>query len=180
MSQTELYIVKKNGDLEFFKGFGNSHRGASLLWSNLWKKYYPELRKPLFNDDKNIEKLWRLDRNPDVPRELKILHISTFDRMMIKKENLEQFIEAMENVYQNEYLEDMGHFETYPEILKDINAMENVIAIAWNQTSINSGYWDMYEECPTCGEYSIERSYNIFKDKKHQFLFEYLNEIEQL
>lgn len=179
MSRTELYIVKKDGSLELYKEFGNSHRGASLLWSNLWKLFYPEFHFPHFNDDKNIELLWNLDQNSEVPRVLNILHVSTFDHMLIRKEKLSEFIEAIENVIQAKYFNDNGHFRDYPEVMKEIMKLEDVIAIGWNQTSVCCGVWDVYEECPTCGESSIQRGYNVLKDKDHQFLFEYLDEIEK-
>ena len=180
MSQTELYIIRMNGDLEFFRGFGNSHRGASLFWHNLSDKYLniPYAKIMSTNNKKELEKLWRLDRDPNIPREIRILHISTFDRMMIKKENLQQFINAIKRVIEIWYIEDLGHFTKYPSVFLEILDYVDCIGIAWNQTSVNHGYWDMYEECPTCGEHSIERSYNIFKDNKHQFLFEYLEGIE--
>ena len=116
MSQTELYIIKKDGSLEFYKGFGNSHRGASLLWHNLGKKYLSISNYHILFSKKEEEKLWRLDREPSVPIELRILHISTFDRMMIKIENLHRFIEAIKKVHDAKYFEDMGHFDSYPEL----------------------------------------------------------------
>lgn len=179
MSRTELYIIGKDGDIEIYKGYGNSYRGAILLWHNLWRKYYAKLCYPHFNDDKNIEKLWRVDINLEVPRELRILLASTFDKMMIKIDNLPKYIDAIESVLTKKYFEDNGHFKNYPKDLREILKNKNIIAICWNQTSINNGVWIKYDQCPTCREYSIERSYNIFKDKKHQFLFEYLEWMER-
>ena len=178
MSQTELYIIKKDGSLKYYKGFGNSHRGASLLWSNLCKKYLTNSYGIMMFNDNELEKLWKLDRDPKVPEELRILHISTFDRMMIRKENLQKFIEAIKKVQDNNYFEDLGHFDAYPEVFEEIEEITpDIIGIAWNQTSVNSGYWDIYEKCPHCKEETIRRDYNIFKDQKHDFLFEYLYEI---
>lgn len=176
MSRTELYIVKKDGTLELYKEFGNSHRGASLLWDNLMKKYLNSSYGRMMMNDKEMEKLWRLDRDPKVSREEKILLISTFDHMLIKKENLKQFIDACEEVYKN--FEELGHFNTYPEVMKEIMKLEDVIAIGWNQTSVCCDVWDVYETCTHCDDGTIRRDYNIFKDNKHEFLFEYLKEIE--
>lgn len=172
MSRTELYIVKNTGELELYKEFGNSHRGASLLWHNLGKKYLGGLK---WHNKKEMEKLWRLDQDPRISREEKILLISTFDHFLIKKENLPKLIEACEKVY----FEDIGHFKDYPEVMKEIMKLEDIIAIAWNQTSVSSGVWDVYEMCPTCEHDTLHRDYNILKDKDHQFLFEYLEEITQ-
>ncbi len=179
MSRTELYIVKKEGNLELFKEFGNSHRGAALLWDNLAKKYFNTSYGRMMWDDKEMEKIWRLDQDPKVPKELKILLISTFDHMLIKKENFEKFIIACEEVYQQDYLEEMGHFKKYPSVLLEILKYIDCIGIGWNRTSVCSGVWDEYDSCKHCDNGTIRRDYNIFKDKDHKFLFEYLEGIEK-
>lgn len=183
MSRTELYIVKKEGNLELFKEFGNSHRGAALLWSNLCEKYFNNrtgwLSADLSKSDKMRGKLWKLDHDPRVPRELRILLISTFDHMLIRKENFEKFIIACEEVYQKDYLEEMGHFKIYPTILLEILNYVDCIGIGWNQTSVCSDVWYVYDTCKYCVDGTIQRDYNIFKDNDHNFLFEYLEEIEK-
>lgn len=178
MSRTELYIVKEDGELFIYKEFSNSHRGAALLWDNLIKKYLNSSYGKLMFSDKEMDKLWRLDRDLNIPRELRVLLISTFDKMLIKKENLPLFIEAINKTINKKHFEETGHFKDYPEAMNEILKMKDVVAIAWNQTSICSGVWNKYDKCPHCKHYTIERSYNIYKDKEHDFLFEYLNEIE--
>lgn len=177
MSKTELYIVKKDGELELYKEFGNSHRGASILWSNLSKKYLNVSWITLAN--KEMKKLWNLDRDSNVPRALRILLISTFDHFLIKKENLPQFIDACEEVYKKNYFDDLGHFEDYPEVMREIMELDDVIAITWNQTSVCCDTWYAYDVCKHCDNGTIQRDYNIFVDKNHEFLFEYLKEIEK-
>lgn len=172
MSRTELYIVKNTGELELYKEFGNSHRGASLLWQNLGDKYLDGLK---WYNEKQMGMLWKLDRDPRVSREEKILLISTYDHELIKKENLEQFVDACEKVY----FHDNGHFKEYPEVMKEIMKLKDVIAIGWNQTSVNCGVWDVYDDCKHCDTGTIQRDYNVLKDKDHQFLFEYLESITQ-
>ena len=85
MSRTELYIIDKKGNIVFFEEFGNSHRGAALLWSNLCKRY---LDDEYYWLNKESDKLWQLDADKRIPRELRILLVSTYDHMIIKKENL--------------------------------------------------------------------------------------------
>lgn len=179
MSRTELYIVKNTGELELYKEFGNSHRGASLLWSNLCKKYLDSPYGHILLSKEGLDKLWRLDRDPKVPKELRILHISTFDHFLIRKENLQQFIDACEEVYKKDYFEDLGHFRDYPEVFRGIMKLENIMAIAWNQTTVCTDVWCVYDACKHCDNGTIQRDYNILKDKEHQFLFEYLEEITQ-
>ena len=179
MSRTELYIVKNTGDLELYKEFGNSHRGASLLWNNLTKKYINTSYSWISMKKKEMERLWRLDQDPRVSREEKVIFISTFDHFLIKKENLHLFIEACEEVYKKNYFEDIGHFKNYPEVMREIMKLEDVIAIAWNQTSVCSDVWYVYDVCTHCDDGTIQRDYNILKDKNHQFLFEYLESIKQ-
>ena len=171
MSRTELYMIDKKGNLALFDEFGNSHRGAALLWSNLCDKYLHDESYWLLSENK--DKLWRLDVDKRVPRELRILFISTFDHMIIKKENLHLFIDAIEKCLKERHFDDFGHFESYPDSLRDVLSL-NVLGIAWNQTSVNSGVWDVYESCPTCNHDTIQRGYNILKDTDHQFLFEYM------
>lgn len=181
MSRTQLFIIQENGDLKLYEEFGNSFRGASLFWHNLWNwKNNTKSDHSYCHDEKKQEMLWRLDEDPDIPRELRIILISTFDRHMIKRENLSKYINAIEKVLNKGYFEDNGHFETYPKVLENLVERKDILGIAWNQTDTYDGYWNIYEECPTCHHHTIKRIYNIFRDKKHQFVFEYLEQLNQI
>lgn len=178
MSRTELYVVKKDGELYLHKEFSNSHRGALMLWDNLAEKYLNrKFASLLFNKD--VKPVWKLDRDLNVPEDLRILLMSTYDWFMIRRENLPLFVTSIRNVLEGKYFKDMGHFEYYPEVLEEIYKMDDVVAIAWNQTSVVCDMWNIYEECPTCGECNQQRGYNIYKDNKHTFLYEYLTFINQ-
>lgn len=182
MSSTELLIFyKKKWCL--FEEYHNSYKGAFLLWEELWNKFFSDESFPYLPSDERLEKLWRLDQDPRLSRDLKILLCSTFDHFLIKRENIPRFIEAIKNAIKNDELNDFGHFSSYARDLENfLKKKEKFKAIGWIQTTVCDDVWMEFEDkkCRCCGDVkTIKRKYDLSKDKKHRFVFEHLNQLEK-
>lgn len=165
MSRTELYIIKKDGYLELYEVLENSYRGAFLFWYNLWNwKHKTKEDYSYIYNNKKQERLWEFERDSNIPIELRILFISTFDKFIIKKDNFKKYIDAINKVLEEEYFEDNGHFEEYSNVLEKLIKRKDILGVCWNQTDTNSDSWF--------------KNYNILNDKQHRFVFNYLNEIK--
>ena len=160
MSYTELFYVEKSGDVVWHSEYHNSHRGAGLVWHTMSHMYL--FKEPEFF---NLQPVWDLWENETVPIEMRIVMASTFDNVMIKRENLTHLVAAF-RVY-SAMVRDAGNIELQIQNLEKLADDENCLAVCWNQTSVNCGVWSVWIDDEQ--EY---RPYNIFKDSKHWFLFE--------
>lgn len=201
MSYTELYAFGKDGEIYFYDKVHNSHRGAQLFWMKMEEKYLPPFRPsyvPSHIEDDEIEtylrfkptrmgdteamsEVWNLVLSSKITDDERIMMTSTFDRVAVKKENFVEVANAFLNDDKDTTLKEQA------EIILRMSEDENIIALAWNQTSVNLCLWeDLYalrnpdfdEEADD--EYEKIRSipYNILKcDDVHFWLMEHVSEI---
>lgn len=158
MSYTEIYTVNKKGDVEFHAEVKNSFRGAFHVWDTMAKAH---LGRPALG---NLQPVWDLWKDRRIPESHRIVMAATFDNVIIKRMNLKRLIRAL-LAFAACDLEGSGSQREQALILEELAGDNNVIAVCWNQTSVNSGVWEIYEG----GDES--RPYNIHKDKDHWFLF---------
>ena len=120
MSYTEMFALKENRsiDYDWKEEVRNSYRGAMAIWIILEKKYLPSLPKPD-----------RLSYNE------KIVLLSTFDNVLIKRENFKKVIDAF-NSFEGE-----TSLKEQAKIIQDFNEDKDITAIGWNQTSVNCSPW---------------------------------------
>lgn len=162
MSYTELYAVNKQGDVEFYGEVRNSFAGAMHVWNTLSKKY--RLNDNLFNE---FKKTWN-NYNKDFYEAYEDVVLgSTFDSVLVKKENFTELIEAFEEytTYHNG-----SNLLQQVEFIEKAKDDEDIIAIGWCQTSVANDMWDwewIEEE-----EEETLIPYNIYKGTQHWFLFE--------
>lgn len=169
MSYTEIYKVLKNGDVHFLGEVKNSFRSAMKIWDILDSKYLPEYEpyyrfnsidkyyRTMDMKGEAVKEVWNLVDRDDVDINDKLCLISTFDNVIFLKEDLPSLLNAFQN------------FNTETSLIEQADIIENellnnkdLIGIAWNQTSVNAGAWEIYDED---GEY--ERCYNIYIDSNH-------------
>lgn len=177
MSYTEIYKFKKDGNAECFSEIKNAWRGAMAVWNILDKKYLPkyvpDFAKMLDETDKEyyrssdfrgeaLKEVWALSLKEGVSKIDKICLRSTFDNVLVLKENLPELLEAFRN------------FEGETSLSEQADAIENelkkdpeLLAIAWNQTSVNGGAWESDE----LDEDENYLPYNILKSDKHWSMF---------
>lgn len=137
----------------------NSWRGAMHIWNTLSKKY--NISGSLFS---GFQKLWKLVDTNTLEDFENIVLKSTFDNVVVKKEEIPMLLEAFKE-YDKQYpnsslLEQAAIIET--EILQN----SEMQGVCWNQTSVNSNPWtEGYNE-----ETDEDIPYNVTTGKKHWFL----------
>ena len=184
MSYTELYIVPKEGSLRPFTEFQNAYGGAWFVWNAMYEAY--EKRPGEFmHQDSVLKRVWDLWKDERTEFFEKAVMGSTFDRVMVRREHWPLLAECMEMFYKKHYDPAKGvvcSIGTQARVLKELfeKAPEDIVAVCWNQTSVNGGYWYVpNENAPDDddeeSEEENERGYDISKDKKdHWFLFDEL------
>lgn len=166
VSYTTLYKVPESGEIELAGEFHNSHRGAMLVWMLMSEAY---LHRPfsLSNDVQSAKPTWNLWKNPDVRLSDRIVMASTFDKIMVKRENIPRLVQAIED-YSRRF--DPGTLLKQACILKELASDETCFAVCWNQTSVCADAWYVP------GETDDEewRPFDLSRDHDygHWFLFE--------
>ena len=186
MSRTEVYVFREDGFAELYGEVVNAHRGAWMVWTLLEKKYLPSMPKPSRDmpdryysrffyscmDDRGRTKLkevWRL-ANADSPltdNERMVL-ISTYDWAITKREDVPKLIAD----YRNFNVGETSLSEQADVLVKmlDDPKYNDVIAVAFNQTSVNTALWEMGEDDPA--RPCEQLPYNILNEDKHFYVFE--------
>ncbi len=159
MSYTEIYGVKNTGEVIFVDEIKNSWRGAMHVWTNLSEKY--GIQGGMFD---GFQQLWKLADTETLDDFENTVLKSTFDNVVVKKEFIPILLDAFreyENQYPNSSLSEQAEI-IEKEILED----DEMIAVCWNQTSVNRNPWrEGYDE-----DKDEEIPYNILKGNRHWFL----------
>jgi hypothetical protein len=169
MSYTSIHSTTAQGEVSTLAEIDNAWRGAMFVWTKLGERYLPESQTdpywtPLKNDGQPI---WDLFKDPRLHNEEKIVLGSTFDRVMIKRENISRVCWAYSQFAQwypgnNSLMEQWG-------VLNKAKNDPEIFAVFWTQTSVASDIWYVFE--PDKDEY---RRYDITRDIGHWFLFDRL------
>lgn len=116
-------------------------------------------------DPEAQKEIWDIVKHPDITDTHKIAMNSTFDNVVVKRENLERLIKAFREFEFETSLNEQA--DIIEEALKEDS---DLIGIAWNQTSVNGDTWT------NSGGYDEETEepipYNLLKEEKHWFLFD--------
>ena len=153
MSYTTIYAFKKNW-LPFCLGeVGNSHRSAPAIWDYMEKKYLPPYMpdfaknyiwlKPwhfsrmvsFWTDPNGMYDVWNLFDRKDIPKHERIVLWSTFDDSVVMKPDFQILIDAF-NAFEGE-----SSLKEQADIIKSALSNEDIVAIAWNQTSLSQTRW---------------------------------------
>lgn len=195
MSSTEIYAFGKDGYAHLYGQTKNAWRGCMAIWRLMeerhlplyipnwvkcanWYKpgmtaqelkanigYAPTRCAPYLNDNP-MKEIWELQHNKDVPVHERICLYTTFDDILVKRENVPKVIDAFRKFGGETSLPEQA--DILQEMLKD----SDIIAVGWNQTSVNSDSWS------TCGGYDEEtdtrKPYNCITGKGHFWLFDEL------
>jgi hypothetical protein len=194
MSYTEVYRFKKNGEAQLFDEHRNAHRWAMAIWIIMEELYLPvyipewakglpaSMKKEAYSrsgglDGDAIKEIWNIYKDPNVPKRDKLVLGSTFDEVIILKENLAELIQAYRDfgketnglkikAYDNN--EWSSGCEEIANILEEALKDEETIAVAFG-ISLSSNQW-------SDGSYDEETEeylpYNILTQDNHWNLFE--------
>lgn len=196
MSQTEIYGFDQSGNAYFKAGIKNSWRGGMAIWSFLEEKYLPpyipdyvkvtnwyydgisfdevvenlgyeptRVTSPLGKDNP-LQEIWDLADSEELSLNEKIVLYTTFDSVLVKKENMPRVIEAFNK------FEGVTSLKEQAAVLAEMFEDENCIAVGWNQTSVNAKTWDNYAYDEKTGD---GVPYNCLTQDEHFWLFDELD-----
>jgi len=172
MSYTTLYKVSQTGKIKTYRDYRNAFRSAWLVWDTMSKLYLGrDAIEFTLSGDRSLQPVWDLWKDPNVHESHRIVMASTFDRVMVRRENLDRLVLAYDAYA--DAVEDPGHILEMAHALRELAQDEDCLAVCWQQTSVSEDLWIIPVTCPTCGQDMDEsRPYDINLDNNHWFLFE--------
>jgi len=156
VSYTEIYAVRPNGDIEDYGETHNAWLGAMHIWTKLGEKYHIRGEHPF-----DFSRLWK---SSSVMNEAdQWVMAGTFDKVIIPKEQLAIYVQHLRS-FATEY--PTSNLTEQIAILERAINDDAVQGICFNQTSVNSNPWWIYDESND----DEGKPYNINQDTKHWFL----------
>lgn len=176
MSYTTVHKVPESGEITEGFEIQNAWFGAMYVWEKLYWQYLHLGAKDEFSfgmmmgrdlDKPNsLKMVWDLYKQPKrIAEDDRIVLGTTFDKAMVKRENLPRLIEAFEGF--------IRRYGTNPNLDKQVIAYETLAkdetcyAVCWTQTSVAGDAWLVYEK-----DKDDHRGYDISRDTGHWFLFD--------
>lgn len=155
MSCIEIFKFDENGDSEIFGEVNNAWRGSMRVWDILGEKYCGH-GASIF-DMEQMKAIWNLMDDKTVTHDEKIVLCTTFDKCLVKKEDIPKVIDAFRKFEGNTNLNEQA------DVLESLYEEPNCIAVGFHQNSISCEQWF---------------DYNCIQDKEHFWLFDDLKESE--
>lgn len=184
MSYTEIFSFDLEGNAHFESEVENAFSGGMAVWRIMELRHLPPLPKKCgierhrystfsLNGDNPMKEIWELADNVDIPLDQRIVLFTTFDNCLVKKQDLSRVIAAM-RTFEGEDHKGETNLGEQADILEQIANDPDVIAVGWNQTSVNTDTWSN-----ACGYDDIKDEpipYNCLTGDKHYWLFDELKE----
>lgn len=161
MSYTTLYLVPSVGEIKTFREFRNAFRGAWLVWTTMSEQYLGQDAIGYMLAD-NMQPIWDLHANLKVPEAHRLVMMSTFDTVMVKRENLLRLAEAFDQ-YAKDF-DDPGHIPDEANALRELAEHPDCVAVCWSSADV----WSVKLEDGT----DESRAYDVSLDNDHWFLFD--------
>lgn len=188
MSYTEIFGFDLEGNAHFEGEAHNAWRGGMAIWRIMELRHLPPLPPqygmechrystfPVGGKENPMKEIWDLADNPDIPVDQRIVLFTTFDNCLVKKEDLPRVIEAL-RAFEGEDHRGETNLGEQADILEQIAKDPEVIAVGWNQTSVNTDTWS------NAGGYDDVKDepipYNCLTGDTHYWLFDELKEEEK-
>jgi len=169
MSYTTLFLVPESGPIQAFSEFRNAFRGGYLVWDNMAKRYLGQ-DASMYMIKNNMQPVWDIHANLSVPEAHRIVMMSTFDKVMVRKDNLERLAIAFEQYSQD--FDDPGHIPSEATALRELMDNEGCYAVCWQQTSVSADDWVVMLDDGS----DERRPYDVSLDNEHWFLFDNLED----
>lgn len=180
MSYVEIYAFDCAGNGHLYGEIKNSWSGAPAVWAYMEEKYLPPFvpdgmtLEDIQSDSKKTSRLqsintmneiWELVDDPKISEADRIVLFTTLDECLVRKEDIPKVVNAFEEFCASSNNQNLAK---QAEILKKAAADPEVIAVGWNQTSINASTWG------NKGGYDYERDssvpYNCLTGTEHYWL----------
>jgi hypothetical protein len=169
VSRTTIYCVPETGPIYSYREFSNAFRGGWLVWDNMSRRYLKRSASEYMIAG-DLQPVWDLWKSLNVPLAHRIVMASTFDTVMVKRENLDKLIAAF-GQYASDF-EDPGHIPEQALALRELAENQDCFAVCWQQTSVSSDSWMVYQ-----GDAEGSRPYDVSIDNDHWFLFDALGHL---
>ncbi len=189
VSCTEIYSFDKEGNASQVSEIKNAFRGAMAVWIHMEEKHLPPYRpsyvpgyipdnkveeflryKPsrctVIMDDGAMKEIWSLVDNQVVPKNERIVLFTTFDKCLVRKEELSAVISAFRDFDAETSLPEQA------DVLEQLLHDDDCIAVGWNQTSVNCDTWEKFGYNEANNEFI---PYNCLDGEEHYWLFDELN-----
>jgi hypothetical protein len=189
--------VNKNGDALAAYEFHNSWGGAALIWDYFTEKYFPlkpgqKRWETGIGMGADLKPVWDLWKRKDLSEAERVVMMSTFDNVMVRKEDLNRLADAFEAVLVDmqrqipELDKRANHMHAQAEVFRKITKEQpDVQAICWQQTTCGDDPWYINPVIPENYDELTEQEqiefndqegnpYNINTGTKHWFLYEEL------
>lgn len=137
MSYTEIVGFNKEGNAYSQADIHNAFRGAMAIWRAMEEKYLTVGRfsRCVMGNEKDMREIWDLAGSNKVSENDKICLASTFDNVVVKRKDFQKVITAFREFDAETSLKEQA------DVLEEMLADEDCIAVAWNQTSVNKNTW---------------------------------------
>lgn len=203
MSCTEIYAFDQAGFPHLYGEVYNSWRGAMAVWHIMEERhlppfvpwyvkscnwYHPDMApeeverrigyKPsralcYGGKEEPAREIWNLVDSPDIPEHEKIVLYTTFDHCLVRAENLPAVIAAF-RAFEGADHQGETNLGEQANILEEISRDPEVIAVGWNQTSVNADTWSSIGGYDSVKDEPIP--YNCLTGDAHYWLFDDLKE----
>ncbi len=161
MSYCEI-ITFKDGKPDKSLECKNAWGGAAYIWDMMFKTFLKDPSKEFDTWLTHGDCLWKLQERSDVPAFMKAVHVSTYDRAIVRKEHFGQFVKDL-----REFLAFFGtsgricHLETWAKVIEDNPDVE---AIGFYATSVSDNPWSAFnEELETSTPYDLTTGTDHFE-----------------
>ena len=174
MSSTELYYITKKNRVINCMDFRNSWLGAMCVWANLYKAHFAERIKsntkelgfeadsPITDDD--YKAVWGLFKKEDVPEYEKAVLGSTFDNVILEKEQFKRFYD---DVLRYCIYYQAGTLLAQAQFINTLSKRKTIRGVAWNQTSVNADTYYRIKKLVKSGElWSLYKEIDKNKEAK--------------
>jgi hypothetical protein len=181
MSRTTLHCFGSSGDIYDFREFQNAWGSAMFIWNAMVGKYLEPPRPSWVHDDSDFlpisaymfdgddkwDAVWALARREDIPAHHRVVHCTTFDRVLVNADDFLLLADAFDR-----FVDDFPpngltcSLRDQAQALRDMHADGTWQAAGWTQTSVSDGGWWVYGE----SDEDEGHSYNINTDTGHWFL----------
>jgi hypothetical protein len=172
-----MYTVNNRGVCHPVHEYGNSWGGAAFVWNALVEKYWP-LQPGQKSWERSVgmggdmKPLWALRSVRDVPVPERVVLISTFDRVMVKREDLlwtADCFDTFKDAFHTDH-KIVCSLGAQAIDLRALAADKKVYAVCWQQTSVAEDQW--YDNVR-------RKPYNIKTNNDHFFLFDEYPELRK-
>lgn len=158
MSYTALIPFKNclpQGEIEFRNAWG----GSARIWTSLFDAYIPKKHEydPWLSSSSNGDdrRLWDLAKREDLPLFERAVHVFTFDRFYVRKENFPRLAADL-RLFAEKYPV-AGLVDHLPAWAQWLEQNSEVEAVGLRGTSVSENPWWRSKLCPHC-EQSIDET----------------------